>query len=106
MTIDPKDAALLDAGEARAENLSVLHRSGNADARLLQHLIGRWCVKDDRLYEITAINYGYCGFITAKGYRILDDGKRGSKVWDLGSITSKLFQGIEERTSNDHHQHA
>jgi len=85
------ECALLESGVERARNLRVAHSAGEADAKLLQTLKGRRCTKNDKTYVITGVRYGYDGFITAHGYRILEGGKRGSKQWDIGFITAKHF---------------
>jgi hypothetical protein len=84
---------LLDAGVVRHDKINVLHIAGNADAQVLAKLlIGRRCKKFAKEYEITSINYGYDGYITARGYRILGNGKRGTQTWDIGAINTRAFE--------------
>lgn len=92
--ISGHEITLLEAGKARHDALELLHRAGNADAKLLQRLVGQRCKKFDKEYEITRISYGFDGYIVARGYRILDKGKRGSKTWDIGPITSEAFKDV------------
>jgi hypothetical protein len=92
MIISTHEIALLEAGRARHDSLELLHRSGRDDAEKLQRLVGQRCKKFNRLYEITYISYGWNGYISARGYRILKGGVRGTKVWDIGPITAKAFE--------------
>lgn len=92
--ISGHEIALLEAGRARHASLELLHRAGNADAKLLHRLVGQRCKKFERDYEITEVRYGYDGYIVARGYRILGNGKRGSKTWDIGPITAKAFEDV------------
>lgn len=90
--ISGHERALLEAGVARHSALNMLHRAGGADAKLLQRLVGQRCKKFNVEYEITSIGYGFDGYITAHGYRIVQSGKRGTKTWDIGPITAKAFE--------------
>lgn len=89
LTIDQQ--ALLNAGRNRHSQLEVLHAQGQADSDRLQTLIGKVCHAGDKTYLITRVHYGYNGFISARGYRILKDGTRGTQQWDIGTITSINF---------------
>lgn len=86
------ERALLDAGIARRDAIEMLHRSGVADAKRLQRLVGQRCTKFELEYEITSVSYGWDGFIRARGYRILANGKRGRANRDIGPITSEAFE--------------
>lgn len=87
------ERALLEAGKARHDALEMLHRSGSSDAKLLQRLVGQRCKALGKEYEITSVSYGWNGFITARGYRIVKGGKRGSNGrWDIGAITARNFE--------------
>jgi hypothetical protein len=93
--ISTHEKVLLKAGAARAQSLEMLHRSGRADAELLQRLVGQRCRFQERLYKIASVSYGFGGFITAKGYRIQDDGNHVSKkLWNIGALTPDLFEGL------------
>lgn len=99
------ERALLDAGIARRDAIEMLHRSGTADAKGLQRLVGQRCKKFETTYEIASVSYGWDGFIHARGYRILKggsgrnglvggSGKRGRKIWSIGPITAKAFEDV------------
>ena len=93
MSITDRDRALFEAAAFRNDKIHALHQSGREDATLLHKtLVGKRCVKFGRIFEITSIDYSYDGYITAHGYRILGNGKRGTKIWDIGVITSRSFE--------------
>lgn len=88
------EIALLNAGKARHDTFEMLHKAGNADARLLQRLVGQRCKKFDKVYEITMISYGYAGYIHAHGYRVLVSGKLSHHASHIGAITSASFDDV------------
>jgi hypothetical protein len=84
---------LLDAGVVRHDKLNMLHIAGKADAQILTKLlVGRRCKKFAKEFEITSIDYGYDGYITARGYCILGNGRRGTQTWDIGAINTRDFE--------------
>jgi hypothetical protein len=92
--INRHEIALLRAGDGRKQAIEMLHKSGRVDAEQLQRLVGQRCKFQDRLYEIATVYYTFGGYISAKGYRILDDGKRGTKIWNIGALTPELFEEL------------
>jgi hypothetical protein len=93
------DQAARDIFKAAKERyllIEKLHRETERDAKTLQHLIGKQILKGDNRYELTDIRNAWDGTISARGYRIKANGKRGSQVWDIGFISDTYFDDASE----------
>jgi hypothetical protein len=94
--MDQASRDIFKAARERYLLIEKLHRETERDAKALQHLIGRQIVKSGTRYELTDIRNAWDGTISARGYRILANGKRGRHVWDINFITDSYFDEASE----------
>jgi hypothetical protein len=94
--LDPEEILILADATKRHSALAAAHRSGNSDAERLRLMLladGEQCIvkKFDMTFHVTDIRYGYDGYITARGYRLLQSGKWSKFKRDIGPITVNNF---------------
>lgn len=92
MSLTDHQRQLLDDGIERHDKITRLHTAGNADAKLLQGLVGMFYTKLENRYQITQARYGYDGYIKAYGRRVLRTGKLSRYSRDIGAITPGGFE--------------
>lgn len=90
--IDEGARKLFEEAAERFRTTERIRREAERDAVIIaSKVIGKLVVVRGQRYEITRVEGAWDGAIRARGYRILDTGKRGTKVWDIGFITAFHF---------------
>jgi hypothetical protein len=69
---------------------------------LAPDMMGKRVLKRGLLYEITRFQGSWDGSFTARGHRILANGKRGSAEWDIGFVCEQYFDDAAAQLSNSH----
>jgi hypothetical protein len=90
--LDDDTRKLFDAAIERHRQTAAIKRAVERDAKLIApKVVGKQVVIRGDRYEIVSVDYSYDGTFRARGYRILGNGKRGSKQWDIGFICATHF---------------
>lgn len=90
--IDQEARDIFTAALKRRQMIEAAHRETERAAKILRpKLIGKHILKSGKRYEVTEVSNGYNGTLTARGYVIKANGKRGTQIWDIGFICPDYF---------------
>lgn len=96
MTLTEEERRLFAVAVKRHELIRHAQAQTETDAKILDaRLRGARVKKGGIAYEITEIRNGWDGTISARGWRILANGKRGSQTWDIGFICPTYFDAAQ-----------
>jgi hypothetical protein len=91
-TLNDRERRMFEEARARFLVIDKARREAERDGDILApDIVGKRVLKGGLLYEITRFQGSWEGTFTARGHRILANGKRGSQEWDIGFVCEKYF---------------
>lgn len=91
MLTDEQKKIFRDATERRL-TMERMRRENQTDAGKLNVMLrGARIRKGSMVYEIADIRSDYSGGFSVRAYRIVANGKRGTKIWDAGALYPTCF---------------